>query len=153
VAADRYTPVDAASIPTGEVAEVDGTPFDLRRPTRLGDAVRADAAPVREAGGIDHNFVLRGDAGQPAAVLTSPGARTELALFTDQPGVQVYTGNKLDGTLRSAEGRLLRQGDGVALEPQRFPDTPNRPGFGSARLGPGDTYRAFLEWRFGPAGR
>jgi galactose mutarotase-like enzyme len=152
VAADRYTPVDAAGIPTGELADVEATPFDLRRPRALGPAVRSDHEQVRAARGIDHNLVLRGDPETPAAVLSSPASGIRLELFTDRPGLQVYTGNFLDGTERSAAGRLLRQGDGIALEPQLFPDTPNHPEFGSARLAPGQTYRAWLEWRFSAAG-
>jgi aldose 1-epimerase len=84
-----------------------------------------------------------------AASLTSRRTRTTLEVHTDQPGLQVYTGNFLDGSLRSATGGLYRQGDGIALEPQRFPDTPNRPGFGSALLRPGQTYRSSIVWRFG----
>ena len=85
------------------------------------------------------------------AVLTSPRTRTSLELSTDQPGLQVYTGNFLDGSLSSAAGGRHRQGDGIALEPQLFPDTPRRPEFGSAVLRPGETYRAALRWQFSAA--
>ena len=148
VAADRYTPVDDTGIPTGELAEVDGTPFDFRTSRALGPAVRVDHEQVCAARGIDHNLVLRGDPDVPAAVLGSPASGIRLELFTDQPGLQVYTGNFLDGSVPSAIGRVLRQGDGIALEPQLFPDTPNHPAFGSARLEPGEVYRARLAWRF-----
>jgi len=140
VEADQYTPVDATGIPLGGLVDVAGTPFDFRVPARLGDAVRSDDEQVATAGGIDHNFVLRGTGMRRGALLTSPGTRTGLELWTDQPGLQVYTGNFLDGPHR-------RRG-GIALEPQRFPDTPRRPEFGSAVLRPGETYRAALEWRF-----
>jgi aldose 1-epimerase len=146
LAADAYTPVDPTGIPTGELSDVADTPFDFRAARRLGGAIRSPHPQVRDARGIDHNVVLR--SGAPAAILTSPRTRTRLELHTDQPGLQVYTGNFLDGSERSGSGRLLRQGDGVALEPQLFPDTPNHPGFGSARLAPDEAYRAVLEWRF-----
>lgn len=148
LAADRYTPVDGAGIPLGGSADVAGTPFDFRSPAPIGPAIRADHEQVRGARGIDHNVVLSAAPGRPAATLTSTRTATRLELYTDQPGLQVYTGNFLDGSVRTANGRLLRQGDGVALEPQLFPDTPNRPEFGSARLDPGEVYRAALEWRF-----
>jgi aldose 1-epimerase len=149
VEADEYTPVDATGIPLGSHADVAGTPFDLRVPARLGDAVRSGHHQVVAVRGIDHNFVLRGEGMRRAAVLTSPRTRTTLELLSDQPGLQVYTGNSLDGTRPSAAGGRYRQGDGIALEPQLFPDTPRRPEFGSAVLRPGETYRAALEWRFG----
>ena len=82
------------------------------------------------------------------ATLASPATRTRLEMYADQPGLQVYTGNVLDGTVRGTSGRLYRQGDGVALEPQLLPDTPNRPDFGDAVLRPGSTYRSTIEWRF-----
>ena len=150
LAADQYTPVDATGIPLGGLAEVTGTPFDFRRPRRLGDAIRTPHPQLVDARGIDHNVVLRGDADRAAAVLSSARTATRLELYTDQPGLQVYTGNFLDGSQRSAAGRLLRQGDGIALEPQLFPDSPNRPEFPPPWLAPGETYRAFVEWRFVP---
>jgi galactose mutarotase-like enzyme len=149
VEADRYTPVDDTGIPLGDLAEVAGTPLDLRTPVRLGEAIRSGDEQVAGAHGIDHNFVLRGEGMRRAAVLISPRTRTRLELSTDQPGLQVYTGNFLDGSRPSADGGRYRQGDGIALEPQLFPDTPRRPEFGSAVLRPGETYRAALEWRFG----
>lgn len=149
VEADAYTPVDATGIPLGDHAPVDGTPFDLRTPTRIGDAVRSDHPQVVGARGIDHDFVVRGNGLRPAAVLASPRTRTCVELWTDQPGVQVYTGNFLDGSRLGTSGGRYRQGDGVALEPQLHPDSPNRPGWPSAVLRPGETYRARMEWRFG----
>jgi len=147
LAADAYTPVDDAGIPSGEVAPVEGTPFDFRQPRPLGSASRSDHPQVRAARGIDHNVVL-GDRPGPAAILVSEATATRMELHTDQPGLQVYTGNFLDGASRSAGGRLLRQGDGIALEPQLFPDSPNRPEFPAPWLAPGQTYRSFVEWRF-----
>ncbi|WP_344042869.1 aldose epimerase family protein [Nocardioides panacihumi] len=147
VHADHYTPVDATGIPVGEHAPVDGTPFDLRTPTVLGPALRTDHPQVALASGIDHNFVVRGEGLRPVAVLTSPLTRTSVELLSDQPGLQVYTGNGLAGPGRA--GRRYRPGDGIALEPQVYPDTPNHPDWPSARLDPGDTYRSVIEWRFG----
>ena len=151
VDADHYTPVDGTGIPLGGQAEVAGTAFDFRRPARIGPAVRSGDDQVSAAQGIDHNFVVRGTGLRRAAVLTSRRTGTTLELHTDQPGVQVYTGNHLDGSVPSATGGRYRQGDGIALEPQLFPDTPNRPEFGSAVLRPGETYHASLVWAF-PAG-
>jgi aldose 1-epimerase len=149
VEADEYTPVDANGIPVGGHQPVTGTPFDLRTPTVIGRAIRTDHRQVVAARGIDHNYVVRGSGLRRAAVLTSPATRTSVEVWTDQPGLQVYTGNFLDGTRRSTTGALHRQGDGIALEPQLFPDSPNRPQWPSALLEPGETYAATLEWRFG----
>ena len=152
VAAQEYTPVDDTGIPLGEHAAVDGTPFDLRSPVRLGDAVRTSHEQVAAASGIDHNFVLD-DAGvglRSVAQLECAATATRLDLATDQPGLQVYSGNFLDGRHRSTSGGLLRQGDGVALEPQLFPDSPNRPEWPSAVLRPGQTYSSHLRWTISP---
>ena len=146
VLADSYTPVDATGIPEGDHAPVAGTPFDLRAATAIGPVVRQDHEQIRAARGIDHNYVLRGDGLRTAAILESDRTRTVLELRTDQPGLQVYTGNNLDGARRGASGRLYRQGDGIALEPQLFPDSPNHPEWPSARLDPGEVYRSTIEW-------
>ena len=146
VRADRYTPVDDTGIPIAGHAPVHGTPFDLRQPTMLGAVVRQPHPQVVSARGIDHNLVPDGDGLRAVATLQSAHARLRLVLSTDQPGLQVYTGNFLDGSTRGTDGRLLRQGAGIALEPQRFPDTPNRPEFGSAALYPGEIYRSTIVW-------
>ena len=149
VEADEFTPIDATGIPTGGHSPVDGTPFDFRTTKPIGPALRTEHPQVVDARGIDHNFVVRGSGLRRAAALTSPKTRTTVELWSDQPGLQVYTGNFLDGTRRSTSGGRYRQGDGVALEPQLFPDSPNRPEWPSATLRPGETYAAHLEWRFG----
>jgi len=150
VLADRYTPVDPTGIPLGDHLSVAGTPFDFRTPAAVGPAVRHHDEQVVMARGIDHNYVLRGNGWRRVAVLESRRTSTRLELSTDQPGLQVYTGNFLDGgSGRSPEGHLYRQGDGIALEPQLFPDSPNRPEFPSAVLRPGKTYRSSMEWAFG----
>ena len=141
VAADHYLPVDDTGIPT-EPTPVENTDFDLRRPTRLGHRIAK--------GGFDHTFVLSGSGLHSAAALASERTHTRMDLVTDRPGLQVYTGSAFDGSRRSATGRPYRPGDGVALEAQLLPDTPNRPDFGSAVLRPGETWRSRIEWRFGP---
>jgi galactose mutarotase-like enzyme len=149
VDADEFTPVDATGIPLNGHAPVEGTPFDLRESRPLGPAIRAEHPQVVDARGIDHNYVVRGSGLRRAARLTSPRTATAVEVWTDQPGVQVYTGNFLDGSRRGTGGGRYRQGDGIALEPQLFPDSPNRPEWPSAVLAPGETYRSALEWRFG----
>jgi len=146
VLADSYTPVDSTGIPTGEHAPVAGTPFDLRSATAIGPAVRQDHEQIRAARGIDHNYVIRGDGLRTTAILESARTQSVLELRTDQPGLQVYTGNNLDGARLGTSGRLYRQGDGIALEPQLFPDTPNHPEWPSAQLDPGEVYRSTIEW-------
>ena len=148
VEADDYTPVDPVGIPLGDHAPVSGTPFDLREPVRVGDAVRADHPQVEAVRGIDHNYVVRGQGFRRAAVLSAPAGVTRMELWSDQPGLQVYTGNVLDGTRVGTGGRRYRQGDGVALEPQLFPDSPHHPEWPSPVLEPGETYRSSIEWRF-----
>ncbi|GAA4818881.1 aldose epimerase family protein [Nocardioides caeni] len=156
VDASRYTPVDEESIPTGGHARVEGTPFDLRAPTRLGDVVRADHPQVRDSRGIDHNLVLDGTGWRTVAVLDGPITRTRMELWSNQPGLQVYTGNFLAGTATDHAGRMLRQGDGLCLEPQLAPDAPNRgsadgtmdPDWPSAVLRPGETYVNRMAWLF-----
>jgi galactose mutarotase-like enzyme len=147
--ADEYTPVDAGGVPTGRQEPVDGTPFDFRSPTIIGQAVRRRTPQVELARGVDHNYVIRGRGLRTAAVLESPSTGTRLELSTDQPGLQVYTGNFLAGSRPSTSGGLYRQGDGIALEPQLYPDSPHHPEWPSAVLEPGDRYDAALEWTFG----
>ena len=151
VAASRFTPVDDGGIPLDGHEPVDGTPFDLREPRQVGVVARSRHPQVAAARGLDHNLVPDGSGARPVARLTGPVSGTTLTLSTDQPGLQVYTGNFLDGTLPSLHGGTYRQGDGIALEPQLPPDTPNRPAFGSALLRPGEEYRWWCSWRFGPS--
>src|SRR4051794_32678874 len=149
LAADGYVPVDATGIPVGDPLPVAGTPFDFRDAAPIGPAVRSDHPQVAVARGIDHDVVVGGSGLRRAAVLESPATSTRLELWSDQPGLQVYTGNFLDGSLRSTLGAAYRQGDGIALEPQLHPDTPNHPHWPSAVLEPGQRYMHVLEWRFG----
>ena len=152
VEADHYTPVDDTGIPLGDHAPVAGTPFDLREPTRVGDAVRKPHPQLGAASGIDHNYVVRGEGLRRAAVLSSPATDTGMELWSDQPGLQLYTGNYLDGLRLGTSVGTYRRGDGIALEPQLFPDTPNHPEWPSAVLEPGETYRSVIEWRFAVSG-
>ena len=155
VAAQRYTPVNDLLIPTGELRPVAGTPFDFTKPRVLDEAVRDGRDPQIVIGrGIDHNFVL--DAGKTAepklAVrLEDPRSGRVLEVLTDQPGIQIYTGNFLDGTLVGKNRHVYRMGDGIALEPQLFPDTPNQPAFGSARVDPGKPYHHRMVYRLSVA--
>ncbi len=148
VGADFYTPVDDTGLPLGGHAPVAGTPFDLRAARRLGEIVRSNHPQIAATSGIDHNYVLDGGAMRPTAVLRSSATMIEMELVTDQPGLQVYTGNSLNGRERSTTGSLLRQGGGIALEPQLFPDSPNRPEWPSPILRPGQSYLSRTTWRF-----
>jgi len=150
--ADAYTPVDATLIPTGEIKSVVGTPFDFTHGTVIGARIRDASDPQIAIGrGYDHNFVLRGGvstAPKLAARVEDPVSGRVLELYTTEPGVQVYTGNFLDGTTVGKAHVAYRQGDGLALEPQKFPDSPNHAPFPSARLDPGKTYRQTSYYRF-----
>jgi aldose 1-epimerase len=134
VAADAYCPVDSALIPEG-IAGVDGTPFDFRRPTRIGERIRAL-----------HPQLLR-----LAARLHDPASGRSMEVLTTEPGLQFYSGNFLDGTLAGAHGQALRQGDGLCLETQHYPDAPNQPAFPPVVLRPGETYSSTTVHRFGIA--
>jgi aldose 1-epimerase len=142
--ADGYTPVDDALIPTGEIRPVAGGPFDFRAAAPVGPRLREGRdTQIRLAVGIDHNFVLNGEAGvlRRAARIADPRSGRVLEIQTTAPGLQLYTGNFFDGKAAGKGERLYRQGDALVLEPQIFPNAPNCPTFPSARLDPGQTYR------------
>ena len=151
IPASHYTPVDATLIPTGVLQPVAGTVFDFTRGRIIGQDIRDGRDPQIVAGrGYDHNFAL--DAGltrEPklAARLEDPGSGRALEVWSTEPGLQVYTGNFLDGTRVGKHGHLYRMGDGIALEPQKFPNAPNEPRFASARLDPGATYHHRMIFR------
>jgi len=157
IAADAYTPVDATLIPTGEIRSVAGTAFDFRKPMVVGLRVRDSRDQQIAFGrGYDHNFVsARVTTNEPRllARLEDPVSGRGFELWSNQPGVQFYSGNFLDATVTGKSGHAYRQGDGIALEPQIFPDTPNRKEFGSARLAPGETYRNIIVYRLFAAGK
>ncbi|MYY81443.1 galactose-1-epimerase [Streptomyces sp. SID335] len=145
LAARRFTPTDAGLIPTGELAPVAGTPFDFRRAKTVGKDIRVAHPQLVGAKGYDHNWVLdKGLTRRPEhfATLRDPDSGRTMRIATTEPGVQFYSGNFLDGTLTGPSGRTYRQGDGLCLETQHFPDSPNHPSFPSTVLRPGETYRS-----------
>lgn len=151
IPAKAYTPVDATLIPTGALQPVAGTVFDFRTPRTVADGIRDGKDPQIVAGrGYDHNFALdKGLTRTPelAARLEDPASGRVLDVLTTEPGVQFYAGNFLNGTLVGKRGHLYRMGDGIALEPQKFPDTPNKPAFVSARVDPGKPYRHVMVYK------
>jgi len=159
VAADSYLPVDAGGIPTGAIAAVAGTPYDLRperaSPTPLGAAIDRlpPGAGGKSPGGIDHNFVVRGwrpdGALRSVALLRDPASGRTLEVLADQPGIQVYTGNFLDGTVKGKGGVVYGKHAGICLETQKYPDSIHHPDWPSTRLEPGETYRHTMVHRFG----
>ena len=152
IAADAYTPVDETLIPTGGIVPVAGTVFDFRTAKPIGRDLRTGSETQLLRGrGYDHNWVVgRTIAKQPREVarVHDPRSGRVLTLTSAQPGLQFYSGNFLDGTTVGKSGRVYRQGDAFVLEPQLFPDTPNQPSFGSARLVPGKQYVNRMVYRF-----
>jgi aldose 1-epimerase len=150
--ASRYTPVDSTLIPTGQLAPVEGTPFDFRTSTAVGARIAESHEQLQFGGGYDHNFVLvqegRGFRHAAARVVEPESGRT-LDIFTDQPGIQFYSGNFLDGTIHGKGGRVYLHRYGFCLETQHFPDSPNHPEFPSTILRPGERYETRTVFRFG----
>ena len=148
--ADAYTPVNSTLIPTGEIKKVEGTPMDFRKPTAIGDRIQqVGGKPV----GYDHNFVLY-DAGKGVreiATVHDPKTGRVMTVLSDQPGVQFYSGNFLDGTLTGKNGKDYQQYDALCLEPQHFPDSPNEPKFPSVVLEPGAKYHSTIIYAFSVA--
>jgi len=148
--ARNYTPVDSTLIPTGQIARVSGTPLDFTRATPIGARIR-DGHPQMVIGrGYDHNFVLdrHGHGLETAARATDPRTGRILTVLTDQPGLQFYSGNFLDGTLVGTSGRMYRQGDAFCLETQHYPDSPNHANFPSTVLRPGQVYNTTTVYGF-----
>ena len=150
IAADRYTPVDATLIPTGEIASVAGTPFDFRTPTAIGARIGQQDVQLERGRGYDHNWVLTraGDSLALAARVTEPTSGRTLDVLTTEPGMQFYSGNFLDGTITGKDGRVYRHRYGFCLETQHFPDSPNHPNFPSTILRPGREYRSTTVFQF-----
>ena len=150
--ADRYTPIGSDLIPTGVLAPVAGTPFDLRQPTLVGERILDSSdQQIRFGNGYDHNFVLSEGVSADtrlAARLEAINSGRIMELWTNQPGLQFYSGNFLRSEVAGKGGQLYRRSDALALEPQLFPDTPNQPSFGSAQLSPGQRYRNKISYRF-----
>jgi aldose 1-epimerase len=148
--ASRYTPVDATLIPTGRLDRVAGTPMDFTRATAIGARNRSSFQQIVYGRGYDHNWVLdrRGDGLEVAAELTDAASGRTLTVRTTEPGIQFYGGNFLDGTLYGTGGNAYRQGDGLALETQHFPDSPNHANFPSTVLRPGQVLRSTTVYQF-----
>ncbi len=149
--ADRYTPVDATLIPTGELAPVEGTPFDFRTSTAIGARINQPHPQLKNGGGYDHNWVLNGTAGslRRAARVIDPTSGRTLEVATTEPGMQFYTGNFLDGKLMGKSGRSYQRRSGFCLETQHFPDTPNQSNFPTTLIKPGQDYSSRTVFTFG----
>jgi aldose 1-epimerase len=149
--ADRFTPVDATLIPTGELAAVQGTPFDFRKPTAIGARIAQDHPQLKKGNGYDHNWVVNRTAAglQPAARVFEPKTGRTLDVATTQPGIQFYSGNFLDGTIKGKEGTVYKFRSGFCLETQHFPDYPNHPDFPTTILKPGQIYASETVFTFG----
>lgn len=141
--ADAYTPIDAEALPTGEIAAVDGSPFDLRRPQRLGELINAPHPQLAHGDGYNHNFIIRAAAGtlRPAARLSDPMSGRVMEVATTAPGLQFYSGNALAQP-------VARRRQALCLEPQHFPDAPNIASFPTTLLRPGEVYVSETRFRF-----
>jgi aldose 1-epimerase len=148
--ADRYTPVDPTLIPTGQLAPVEGTPFDFRKPTPIGSRIEADDDQLRRGRGYDHNFALNGEAGKlrPVVRLAHGPSGRVMEILTTEPGVQFYSGNFLDGSITGKGGKVYVRRAGLCLETQHYPDSPNHQAFPSTVLRPGERYRSTTIYRF-----
>jgi aldose 1-epimerase len=155
IAADRFTPADATMIPTGELRPVNDTPFDFRQPHKIGARISNDDEQLKLGHGYDHNFVVNqppGELGRIARV-TEPSSGRVLEIFSDWPGVQFYTANHLDGSIKGKGGKVYQSRYGFCLEPQNFPDSPNHPNFPSITLKPGQTYRHSVIYKLSTTAR
>jgi aldose 1-epimerase len=150
--ANSFTPINANLIPTGQIAPVAGTPFDFRTLKPIGRDIHDASAPMGNqlvlAHGYDHNWVLNGSKMRLAAVAEDPSSGRVLWTYTDQPGVQFYSGNFLEGDLVGYSGNTYRQSDGFTLETQHFPDSPNEPSFPSTTLNPGQPFTSSTIFKF-----
>lgn len=147
IRASAFTPVDSTLIPTGEIRPVEGTPFDFRTPHTIGERIGEDYDQLILGGGYDHNFVL--DNVEPVdAEVYDPSTGRLLEVITDQPGVQLYTGNFLDGTQTGIGGKVYNYRSGFCLETQHFPDSPNQPAFPSVILTPEEPFLSSTTFRF-----
>ena len=148
--ASRFTPVDAGLIPTGELKSVEGTPFDFRKATAIGARISADDEQLHRGRGYDHNWVLDSGGGKSAeaAELYDPGSGRVLKVLTDQPGIQFYSGNFLDGSVKGKGGKPDELHAALCLETQHFPDSPNHHNFPSTELKPGERYHTVTIYSF-----
>lgn len=149
--ASKTTPVDSVLIPTGEIAEVEGTPFDFREPKAIGQDVNAENEQLKNGAGYDHNWVLdrkTADGLELAASVYEPASGRYMEVWTDQPALQFYGGNFFDGTTEGKYGRTLNYRESIALETQKYPDTPNHANFPSTLLNPGEKYTHVCVYKF-----
>jgi aldose 1-epimerase len=148
--ANRFTPTDAGSIPTGELRSVTGTPFNFLTETLIGARINQDEQQLKFGNGYDHNFVINGRMGtlRRAARVSEPTTGRVMEVWTTEPGVQLYTGNFLDGTLTGKSGKIYQRRYGFCLETQHYPDSPNKPNFPSTTLKKGATFRSTTIYRF-----
>lgn len=150
VNASNYTPIDSTFMTTGEILPVEGTPMDFRQPTVLGEQLSKDSEQLKNGHGIDHNWVLdtKGDINQVCASLESLYSGIKLEVYTDEPGIQVYTGNILGGTQTGKKHITYNFRASVCLETQKYPDTPNKPQWPSCVLRPGEKYMSHTIFKF-----
>jgi len=150
IEADSFTPADKGLIPTGQMMNVTDTPMDFRTPTAIGARIDDSFEQLVLGKGYDHNWILRGGAGRvrKAAELYEPASGRLMTVFTDQPGLQFYSGNFLDGTAKGKNGIAYGHRTGLCLETQAFPDSPNKPQFPSVTLRPGEVYRQTAIYQF-----
>jgi aldose 1-epimerase len=151
IEADKFTPVDSGLIPTGQLRDVAGTPFDFRKPTAIGARIESNDEQIKLGGGYDHNFVLRRKMGAPismAARVVDPKTGRVLEVWTTEPGLQFYTGNFLDGSAHGKGGISYTKRSAFCLETQHFPDSPNKPKFPSTELKPGEGYHTTTIYKF-----
>ena len=148
--ADNYTPVDSGLITTGEIVPVKGTPMDFTTPTRIGDRIDADFEQLKFGEGYDHNWVLnkKGSEMSLAASVYEPASGRCMEIYTNEPGIQFYAGNFLDGTLTGKDGKVYKKRYAFCLETQHYPDSPNKPEFPSTTLRPGQTYKTTTIHKF-----
>jgi aldose 1-epimerase len=151
--ADHFTPVDSTVIPTGELAPVDGTPFDFRKPTPIGARIDADHPQIKLALGYDHNFVLKrtGSGLEHAVRVVDPKTGRTMDISTTEPGIQFYSANKLDDSFVGKSGHVYGSRTGYCLETQHYPDSPNKPTFPSVVVRPGKDYQTTTVFKFGVA--
>jgi len=150
IPADKYTPVDGTLIPTGELAPVEGTPFDFRTPTAIGARINQDNEQLKFGKGYDHNWVINKPPGQYGlmARVTEPTTGRVMEVYSDEPGLQFYSGNFLDGTITGKGGWVYQFRNGFCMEPQHYPDSPNKPEFPSVVLKPGQTFHNVIVYKF-----
>ena len=150
-----YTPVDSTYMTTGEILPVERTPFDFTTPTLIATYITARHEQIKNGNGYDHNWVLntKGDIKKLAALLSSPASGITMMVYTDEPGIQIYSGNFLDGTVTGKKGQVYQQRAGICLETQHYPDTPNKPEWPSAVLRPGETYHSHTIFAFSTQGQ